>query len=146
MNYSYWLAGAVVAMTLAGASSSVGQTEGPKKTQWEGVYTEEQAKRGAEAYQASCASCHGPDLRGCEMSPALAGPEFASTWDGLSLGDLFDRIRTSMPLNNPGGLTSRQYSDVLAFMLSQGGAPAGQTELGSRADALQPVRFVATKP
>ena len=146
MNYSYWLAGAVVATTLAGASSSVGQTGDPKKTQWEGVYTEAQAKRGAEAYQANCASCHGPDLRGGEMSPALAGPEFASTWDGVPLGGLFGRIRTSMPQDKPGGMTSQQYADVLAFMLSQGGAPAGQTELASRADALQTVQFAATKP
>src|SRR5579875_265288 len=31
---------------------------------WDGVYTADQAKRGAEAYANSCASCHGEQLEG----------------------------------------------------------------------------------
>ena len=48
------------------------------KTQWDGVYTEAQAARGALVYSQYCASCHGPDLSGSEMAPALTGGEFNS--------------------------------------------------------------------
>ena len=36
----------------------------PSKSVWDGVYTEEQAKRGAPLYSEHCASCHGLDGTG----------------------------------------------------------------------------------
>ena len=36
------------------------------------------------------------------MATPLAGAEFMTNWNGLTLGDLFERIRTTMPLNYPG--------------------------------------------
>ena len=51
------------------------------KSQWDGVYTEDQAKRGEGLYSQYCASCHGPDLSGGEMAPGLTGGEFSSNWN-----------------------------------------------------------------
>src|SRR5439155_1633116 len=34
------------------------------KTSWDGVYSDEQSKRGAALYGQHCASCHGDDLSG----------------------------------------------------------------------------------
>src|SRR3989442_10485004 len=51
---------------------------------WDGVYSDEQAKRGAPLYSQYCASCHGPELMGGEMAPALAGGDFSSNWNGLT--------------------------------------------------------------
>src|ERR1700736_4987928 len=82
---------------------------------WDGVYTEEQAKRGEPLYTATCGSCHGPDLTGGEMAPGLTGGEFRSDWDGLTVGDLFERVRVSMPQDSPGSLSRQQYADILAF-------------------------------
>src|SRR5262249_29732747 len=62
---------------------------------WDGVYTEAQAVRGNTEFVAHCANCHGADLGGTGEAPALAGPQFLSDFDGLSLGDLFDRVRTT---------------------------------------------------
>jgi len=98
---------------------------------WDGVYTDEQAKRGAPLYSQYCASCHGPDLTGGEMAPALVAGDFTSEWNGLTLGDLFERMRTSMPQNDPGGLSRQQNADILAYMLSSNKFPAGTTELGA---------------
>ena len=39
----------------------------PAKTVWDGVFTAEQAERGAEAYKTSCSECHGGDLAGDEQ-------------------------------------------------------------------------------
>jgi hypothetical protein len=74
----------------------------PTKSVWDGIYTEEQAKRGGPLYSEQCASCHGPELMGGEMAPPLASGDFLSGWDGLTVGDLFERIRISMPQNAPG--------------------------------------------
>ena len=113
---------------------------------WDGVYTDEQAKRGTPLYSQFCASCHGPDLTGGEMAPALVGGDFSSNWNGLPLGDLFERMRTSMPQNDPGGLSRQQNADILAYMLSSNKFPAGKTELPSETGALKQIRFEAVKP
>src|SRR6266550_5283955 len=94
------------------------------KSQWDGVYTEDQAKRGEGLYSQYCASCHGPDLAGGEMAPGLTGGEFSSNWNDLSLGELFERMRISMPQNAPGSLSRQQDADILAFMLAKAGVPA----------------------
>ena len=88
-----------------------------QKTQWDGVYTEDQAKRGQPLYSEKCSSCHGPDMNGGEMAPSLSGGEFQANWNDLTLGDLFERMRISMPQNNPGSLSRQQNADILAAIL-----------------------------
>lgn len=116
------------------------------KSQWDGVYTEEQAKRGEPLYSEKCSSCHGPDMNGGEMAPGLAGGEFQANWNDLSLGDLFERMRISMPQNNPGSLSRQQNADILAAILRKGNYPAGQTELPTQTEMLNMVKFLASKP
>jgi mono/diheme cytochrome c family protein len=116
------------------------------KSQWDGVYTQEQAKRGEALYAQSCASCHGPELGGGEMAPGLTGGEFSSNWNDLSLGDLFERIRVSMPQNAPGSLSRQQDVDILAFMLFKASVPPGKTELPPQTEALATIKFAASKP
>jgi mono/diheme cytochrome c family protein len=118
----------------------------PSRSVWDGIYTEEQAKRGEPLYSGKCAACHGPDLGGGELAPALNSAEFKSNWSGLSVGDLFERIRVSMPQDNPGTLSRQQIADVLAFVFSKGGFPAGKTELAREAEVVKEIRFEATKP
>jgi S-disulfanyl-L-cysteine oxidoreductase SoxD len=117
----------------------------PTKSVWDGVYTEEQANRGKQGYSEQCASCHGPELTGGEMAPALAGGEFMAGWDGLTVGDLFERIRISMPQNSPGSLSGAQNADILAFVLASNKFPAGQAELGKDAMVLKAIKFEAKK-
>src|SRR4051812_5613809 len=65
------------------------------RTVWDGVYTEEQATRGAGLFDRECAGCHGPDGEGGGMAPALAGPAFYANYDGQTVGDLYERNRTT---------------------------------------------------
>jgi S-disulfanyl-L-cysteine oxidoreductase SoxD len=118
----------------------------PSRSVWDGVYTTEQAKRGATLYANQCASCHGTALNGGESAPPLTGGEFFSNWNGLTVGDLFERIRVSMPADNPGKLTREQDADILAFMLSMNQFPEGKAELEHRTEVLKQIRFEATKP
>src|SRR5690349_16111905 len=115
-------------------------------TVWNGVYTDAQAQRGSAIYGDRCASCHAPDLTGMDQAPPLSGSDFNTNWNDLSLNDLFERIRVSMPADNPGSLERQQVADVMAFILSKGTFPAGQTELPADAEALKAIKFVATKP
>ena len=116
------------------------------KTQWDGIYTAEQAKRGDALYVEKCSSCHGAELNGGEMAPGLVGGEFTANWNDLSIGDLFERMRISMPQNNPGSLSRQQNADVLAYILSKASYPAGTTELSGQTEVLNGIKFAATKP
>ena len=117
-----------------------------QKTVWDGVYTEEQAKRGAEVYAEKCAMCHGDSLGGVESAPALTGPQFYATWEGENLNALFERIRMSMPQDNPGSLSRAQNADIVAHILHIGGYPAGSTPLEGQAGALTGIKVLTYKP
>ena len=117
----------------------------PTQSVWDGVYTEEQANRGKALYAQECASCHGSELTGGEMAPPLAGGEFLAGWDGLTIGDLFERIRISMPQNSPGSLSNAQNADILAFMLAANKFPAGTAELQKDAMILKSIKFETKK-
>jgi mono/diheme cytochrome c family protein len=113
---------------------------------WDGVYTEAQAKRGEALYQKECRGCHGVALAGGESSPPLTGGAFLSNWNGLTLGDLLERIRKTMPQNAPGKLSRPQNADILAFLLSANKFPFGKTELPRQTEFLKEIRFEAVKP
>ena len=134
---------ALVGLSVAGAFQAVSAQE---KTQWDGIYTAEQAKRGEAVYGDVCVPCHGPDLAGTDLAPSLTGADFAMNWNDMKVADLFDRVSTTMPLTAPGSLMARQYSDVIAFILQKAGAPAGTTELPSAKEPLSSMKFVAKKP
>jgi quinoprotein glucose dehydrogenase len=118
----------------------------PTKSIWDGVFSDAQAARGKALYSENCASCHGGELTGGEMAPPLAGGEFMAGWDGLTIGDLFERVRISMPQNAPGSLSGQQNADILAFMFSANKFPAGADELPKEAGILKQIKFEVKKP
>ena len=117
-----------------------------EKSVWDGIYTDAQADRGKQLYSDACASCHGPELTGGEMAPPLVGGDFTSDWNGLTVGDLFERMRISMPQNAPGSLTGQQNADILAFMLQANKFPTGTAELAKDAMMLKAIKFETKKP
>ena len=122
------------------------QAPSEARSVWDGVYTEEQAKRGEAVYRKECAACHGDQLTGGESAPPLTGGAFQANWNGLTLGDLFDRIRKTMPQTKPTSLTRQQNADVLAFMLSVNKFPTGKTELYRQSEMLKEIRFETKRP
>ena len=113
---------------------------------WDGVFTAAQAERGDALYQQKCASCHGTSLTGGESAPPLTGGEFSSNWNGLTVGDLFERIRTTMPADRAGSLPRSQNADILSYILKVNQYPAGQSELGQQTEMLKQIRLDAAKP
>ena len=132
-----------ISLTALFCSVLLAQSE---RSVWTGVYNAQQARRGQELYAKECASCHGISLNGGESAPPLTGGEFLSSWSGLTAGDLFDRIRVSMPADRPGHLSRQQTSDILAHIFSVNQFPAGDAELDTRTEVLKQIRIEATKP
>ncbi len=101
----------------------------PARTVQDGVYTPAQADRGLVHYETHCQACHGANVSGA-TARALAGEDFLRFWIGLTLEDLFERVQ-SMP---PGGMLSlgtETYLELLAYLLSANGLPAGVEPLQS---------------
>ena len=138
----------VIGVVMIGASQTALRAQQTDKSLsiWDGVYTKEQAKRGEALYVQNCSACHGPDLSGNDEAAPLAGPVFLSSWDGLSVGDLANRVRVSMPPNNLGKLSRQQIVDVLSYVLSFNNFPAGKSELDPKPELLKQVRVEGTKP
>ena len=136
----------VTAVAAFRSSARAEQAASPSQSVWDGVYTDEQAARGGTLYSERCAQCHAPDLSGGETAPALASSDFKSNWSGLPVDDLFERTKISMPGDDPGSLSRPQTADILAFVFSRNGFPAGRSELAREAEVLKRIRFEATKP
>ena len=116
------------------------------RTVWSGVYSKAQADRGAAAYAQHCASCHGDSLAGGDQAPPLAGGTFLANWNGQDAGALFNRIKTTMPLDNPNSLGAATVASIEAMILARNGFPAGQADLPADPAAQAGIAVTDTKP
>ena len=105
------------------------QPSAASKTFREGVFTAEQASRGEQVYAGKCSACHGENLLGIEMAPALAGPNFRASWDKQPLLTLANRIKTTMPPFAPNSLSTNQITDLLSYILKANDVRAGNVAL-----------------
>ena len=138
-------------MLIAGVSHGVVQAKqtaaagAQAKSVWDGVFTKEQADRGAAQFKASCSECHGNDLAGDGFAPALTGSDFMGNWTDLTVGDLFERIRVSMPPSGPSTVTPAQKADIVAHILNTSKFPAGTTELEPKTEVLKGIKIEMKK-
>jgi len=132
------LAGVLMAFNYQASALSRSQ-DAKKITVWDGVYNKDQATRGQAKYMAVCSNCHQGDLSGSDQAPGLAGGDFLDRWDGQTVGDLADRIRTSMPLDDVGSLNVQVSADITAFLLQANNFPAGAEELKADRSAMKSV-------
>jgi mono/diheme cytochrome c family protein len=149
MRVAMTLGVAVVLPLLAAAVHPRAMVAGVRiaeRTVWDSVYTADQAQRGQTAYNQTCARCHQPTLGGADQSPALVGGAFLGNWNGLTLGALHERIRKTMPSDDPGTYGRQHIADVMAYVLKVNGFPAGSVELPKESDALEQIRLQAARP
>jgi S-disulfanyl-L-cysteine oxidoreductase SoxD len=129
---------AIAVLAVVGANGQ--EPVGPTRSVREGVYTIAQAERGAPLYGSYCASCHASDLQGFTPTPvarvpALVGPRFIANWNALTVYELFERIRISMPQDRPGRLSRQENVDIVAFLLQASGYEPGAHELSPHDEA-----------
>jgi mono/diheme cytochrome c family protein len=130
----------LILVVAIGGIAAAGKGGGPtRKTVWSGVYTEGQAARGKGVYDASCSSCHGPELGGLD-GPALAGSDFLRNWLEDDLNSLYLKIHRRMPADAPGSLSERETVDVLSYLLRANDFPAGTQELTPDERVLSAIR------
>ena len=104
-------------------------------------YSKGQADRGKALFVQNCSKCHSDKLEGncpgeavsvsspyvCASrgsAPPLAGDPFMQRW--YSVGDLYARVRWSMPADNVGGLSADDNLAIIAYLLQSNGLPAGR--------------------
>ena len=123
-------------LAAAGASRSI----------WDGVFSAEQIARGKKSYAASCGDCHGDALEGDgKKSPPLKGEEFFKNWTNKSVHKLVDQTWRTMPPDDPKTLKRELCADVVAYILSENGYPAGKDELKHDAPDLRQLMIVPKK-
>jgi len=115
------------------------------KTVWDGVFSEEQAARGRELYNATCAPCHKEDLSG-QPGPNLAAEAFYLRFDQDHLGRIYNSILTRMPANEQRGtLRPEQAADLVAYLLAFNKFPSGAAALPAEMPALTAIRVTRGK-
>src|SRR5476649_1152748 len=119
----------VATAVVTGGLALVAAQQAPAST-----YTAAQAAAGRTTYQAQCASCHLPDLKGSGDAAPLAGSEFIGSWGRRSPRELLSFMQLTMPPTRPGALSQEEYVNVAAFVL-QNGAAAGPQALTGTVDA-----------
>ena len=135
-----------LAALAAGLAAIALVAQNKPRTALDGVYTADQAKRGAEAYAAKCAGCHSADMRGGPAAAAMAGEEFLFSWGGKSAGQLYDYIHMNMPPEEPGSLNDQRYADIIAAIFQKNEFPAGKVELPADSKALADIQIPKEKP
>ncbi len=142
-NQIKWLFFYTFTLTLANNSLIAIQDNGEKMISIkDGVYSNEQAKRGLKVYKKSCLKCHHPKQ--------FAGPAYMDSWAGARIYDLLEVVRRTMPTENPGSLKRDQYAAIIAFLLKINSFPPGEKMMSSKSDDLKQIRiegpFKWTKP
>jgi mono/diheme cytochrome c family protein len=100
-----------------------------------GAFTEDQVKRGEITFQNYCLSCHTPTFH--------TGEQFRMSWFGRTVYDYFKVVKTTMPEDNPGGLTDEEYTRVIVYIFRMNGFPAGTDSLPADTLAMKTIRIVA---
>jgi mono/diheme cytochrome c family protein len=143
------IAVALLGATLAIRSSSVAHASqlatALRASVWDSVYTDSQTVRGDSLYQAVCIKCHGPTLAGTADGNPLSGNDFVTSWDGLTIDQIYDKIRNEMPPDNPKTIPRELVPDVLAFILKKNGFPAGTKPLPDNPETLKTIKFEKAK-
>ena len=96
----FWFMAATAGLVIA-------QTSTPRRTIWDGAYTEAQAARGMMAYGQSCAGCHALATEG---KTPLVGDLFWKSFAQKTAGELYEYVSTYMPNGTPGSLSKLSRS------------------------------------
>ena len=132
----------------AGAgAAAVAEPQPAPRTAKDGVYTAAQADAGKTAYMEKCASCHGK-MAGAtpDMAPLLNDYVFQDTWKNRSIGELFERIRMTMPQSEPGSLSPERTAQIVAYILSANELPPGDRALAEDVEGLRLIRMDVVQP
>jgi mono/diheme cytochrome c family protein len=119
---------AVAVLTIA-TVTSVTTAAAQSKTVWDGVYTQQQADRGAVTFASTCSRCHSAEPNGGEEGRNVAGKAFWNSFRESTVDHLLDFVSKNMPNGAGGSLSADTYADLVAYILNRNDLPAGPKEL-----------------
>ena len=85
--------------------------------------------------------CHGPEMKGTFVGPAMRGTYFMRRWGNRPLGDLFGFIHKSMPMQAPGSLDGKTVDDILAYWAKLNGYATSGAELDHESEETAAMRI-----
>jgi mono/diheme cytochrome c family protein len=106
----------------------------PRVSTRDGIFSADQVERGRESFLWECMDCH-------EMEEFTGIGAYLEQMDGKPLWEVFEFIWTEMPEDRPAWLAPEEYADILAYILSVYGAPAGDADLPTDESALDRIRI-----
>ena len=106
-------------------------TEQAPETSMDGIYTAQQAQRGAALFETLCQRCHSVQ--------EFTGRSFDAIWAGVPAAALYARIANTMPLDQPGSLSLPQVNTLMAHIFDENEMPAGDTILDGDMDFMMSI-------
>ena len=103
-----------------------------EKTVADGVFSEAQVESGKAVYDNTCSACH----RMQEYRQVLRA------FEGNSIMMMWELIVATMPADNPGSLADDEYTNIIAYILSDQGFPTGEAELDPYSN-MEDIKIVA---
>ena len=125
---------AVLGAAALGLAVTLGAQTSPSTVR-DGVFSAEQAERGARVFESVCTNCH-------EMAEFIGAGAYLEAVEGQPLWETFDYVSTEMPEDDPASLRPEEYAAVLAYILSVYGLPSGDAELGVEQQPLEAITIV----
>ena len=125
------------ALGLAASWTLMAQTAG--RTVRDGVFTSEQAERGARVFGTICTNCH-------EIAEFTGPGAYLEDVEGKPLWETFELVSSEMPEDDPGSLRPEEYAAVLAYIFSIYGVPSGEAELAADQASLEAITIVRPAP
>lgn len=122
----------LLVLVSSGAAAVIGQAG---KSTADAVYTAEQATKGKELFDETCASCHNAEK--------FTGAEWTRAYVDRPLSEV-NAAMAEMPMDNPGSLTAEEIGALIGYFLSMNKYPAGHTPLSGEMDALKAI--MVTRP
>ena len=133
LKYTAWL---LLLLAVGGARPLWAQAAGslpPNRSVLDGVYTAEQATEGILLFGDKCARCH--------AAVDFGAAKFRAKWVTHTLQELYARVSTTMPFDQPSSLRPTQYAQLVAFLLAVNGYPPGTKELGWEENELNGIKI-----
>jgi mono/diheme cytochrome c family protein len=134
---------AAAALVFAIGVGAYAQSTGQGSNESPAAYSKSQADRGRALYGQYCSTCHLESLKGnCAAedlssttyvcgatgsAPPLVGAAFMQRFH--SVGDLYSRVKWTMPADRQNSLSTQDYLSVVAYLLQANGVPAGTQDL-----------------
>lgn len=91
------------------------------------AYTAGQADSGARLFAKNCSACHGISPHGVQppqkfkTTPPVAGKGALPHFQGATAQDVYTYMKSNMPQEKPGSLSSTNYMDITAYLLKING-------------------------